>query len=104
MIYFYIIMLIASVIGLSVLISMFFPFIKVDKVAVVTDDDFDKSRRYIEIKFKHVNPRDNSVDEVTYLLDGEHDLGELYERINTGLIMLGYSDKCLEYHLGVDDE
>ena len=66
--------------------------------------EFDKTRRYMEMSFKHVDPIDNTLDEVTYLFSGESDVEELYERINAGLVVLGYSDKCLENYLGVEEE
>lgn len=65
---------------------------------------FDKSQGYVEIRFKRVNPRDNSVDEGIYLLDSFNTLEELYDKINCGLMTIGYTDKCLETYFGVDDE
>ena len=67
-------------------------------------EEIDKSNGYVEIRFKRVNPRDNSVDEGIYLLDGFTSIEDVYKKINCGLITIGYNDKCLERYFGVDDE
>lgn len=66
--------------------------------------EIDKSNGYVEIRFKRVNPQDNSVDEGIYLLDSFTSIEDVYEKINCGLMTIGYTDKCLETYFGVEDE
>ena len=80
------------------------PFIPPTEEPKEQPEQFDKSQGYVEIRFKRVNPQDNSVDEGIYLLDSFNTLEELYEKINCGLMTIGYTDKCLETYFGVDDE